>query len=48
MALMQIPRLCVQSYLAERFPDYEFEAGFAEEDPLWKPGECGADAGVVS
>ncbi|KAH8080188.1 histidine phosphatase superfamily [Filobasidium floriforme] len=28
-----------KSYLAERFPDYEFEAGFAEEDPLWKPDE---------
>lgn len=31
-----------QSYLAERFPEYGFEQGFAEEDPLWKAGESRA------
>ncbi|KAJ9110182.1 hypothetical protein QFC20_003034 [Naganishia adeliensis] len=28
-----------KSYLAERFPDYDFEPGFSEEDPWWKPDE---------
>ncbi len=28
----------MQSYLKERFPDYTFEEGFAEDDPWWKAG----------
>ncbi|KAJ9109109.1 hypothetical protein QFC21_000437 [Naganishia friedmannii] len=28
-----------KSYLQERYPNYEFEPAFAEEDPWWKPGQ---------
>jgi hypothetical protein len=27
--------LMIQSYLAERFPTFQIEKGFSEEDPLW-------------
>lgn len=26
-----------RSYIHERFPEYEFEDGFQEEDKLWDP-----------
>lgn len=32
-----------KSYLEERFSDYAFEEGFAEEDLLWKPDEREAE-----
>lgn len=38
LKLELIRSLLPKSYLAERFPDYEFEDGFSEEDPWWKPG----------
>lgn len=31
-------RVVLQSLIEERFPFCDFEAGFAEEDPLWKAG----------
>lgn len=26
-----------RSWIHERFPDFDFEVGFSEEDPLWDP-----------
>jgi hypothetical protein len=37
LTIVGIPQF--QSYLQERYPTYEFEPGFAEEDPWWKPGQ---------
>ncbi|KAJ9128176.1 hypothetical protein QFC24_000468 [Naganishia onofrii] len=37
LTIVGIPQF--QSYLQERYPTYEFEPGFAEEDPWWKPDE---------